>query len=169
MLLFWEEAFSAHVPHLGGIQASEVPAQKEVIPRGWFAFIHKENTLKMLQVQTCKRASWCAKCVKLCPSLCLCSPPRGALPGFPGGLAGVMMGRSREQLGPSWPQWWPGSGWAPYLACVSIWFISAAHERETNKTKTNHTHTYNQNKQNQTQTETPWLPSLSPNLGPLCG
>lgn len=143
MLLFWEEAFSAHVPHLGGIQASEVPAQKEVIPRGWFAFIHKENTLKMLQVQTCKRASWCAKCVKLCPSLCLGSPPRGALPGFPGGLAGVVMGRSREQLGPSCHSGDLALAGLPILlVCQSDLFLQLMKGKQIKPKQTTHTHTH---------------------------
>lgn len=134
MLLFWEEAFSAPVPHLGGIEAGEEPAQKEIIPRGWFAFIRKEHTLKMFQVQTCRSASWCAMCVKLYRSLL---PP--LLPTLQGPhLAASSWWQEWRQAGvgkqlrPIQLQWWPGSGWAPHLACVYLTYFCSSWKKNRN-------------------------------------
>lgn len=75
----------------------------------------------MLQVQTCKLASWCAKCVKLCLSLLLPLLPtlQGLCLASLGGAGGSDNGQEQEHLGPIWLQWWPGSGGHP-VSLVSI-------------------------------------------------
>lgn len=87
VLLFWEKAFSAPLPHLGGIQAGEEPAQKEVIPQRLTCIYSQRKYFEDAPSADLQVGSLVCQVREALRSPAATSAPHlaGALPGVPGG------------------------------------------------------------------------------------